>query len=469
MLFRSHSPEVVPPDAATVNRRARFAASRLLSGETQPGWKSSLDRVAGCGRRLVSGSDTVQLRATLIDGRRVGGFAGVAYCGSVWACPCCASKVLAARQLEVQAAVEAWAGRGRVAFFTYTVRHDASMSATEVWDGVQAGHHAITAGRVHQGEKDRLGVPVGPELTSCPFKTPHDERVECSVASCGEDSPRGRRHAAKGCHDGELTKRAARHARECRLGKAASYILPWLRVVEVTLGDNGWHVHQHMVVFLPDDTSDLERDELYATWWRRWREGSKSAGLDGALMVNHAKWVDTSEGISRYVTKGIYEVVPEKYSPAESAGFEVARGDLKTGRFGNRSAMELLRDVVTNRDPSDMGLWLEYEQASVGRRQMTWSHGARDLLLPDVEELTDEEIAEQELGTAEDAVADIRLSSFRRDVLEPLGRRAELLEAVEVSASAAIDLLIIWGVEWRVPLPKEKSPAADCSTGDLLW
>lgn len=463
----THSPDPVAPDAATVNRRARFAASRLLAGDTQPGWKSSLDRVAGCGRRLVAGSDHVQLRATIVDGKRVGGFAGVAYCGSVWACPCCASKVLATRQLEIQAAVEGWAGRGRVAFFTYTVRHDARMSATEVWDGVQAGHHAITSGRVHQGEKDRMGVPVGAEITSCSFKTSHDERVVCPVASCGEDSPRGRRHAAKGCHHGELTKRAQRHARVCRLGMAESYVLPWTRVVEVTLGDNGWHVHQHMLVFLPEGTTDEERDELYTIWWRRWRDGSASAGLDGALMVNRAQWVDRALDVSRYVTKGIYETVPEKYTPAERAGFEVGRGDLKTGRFGNRSAMELLRDVVTNRDPSDLGLWLEYEQASVGRRQMTWAHGARDLLLPDVEELTDEEIAEQELGSQEDAVADIRLSSFRRDVLEPLGRRAELLEAVERDASAAIDLLILWGVEWRVPLPKEKSRPVDYPDRDF--
>ena len=458
-------PEVAPVDPSVVNRRARFAASRLLAGITDPRWHSSLDRVKNCGRRLATGSETVQLRVTTVDSHRVGGFAGLAYCGSVWACPCCSAKVASARQQEIEAAVSGWAGR--VAFMTYTVRHDLSMSASEVWDAVQAGHHAITSGRAHQGEKERMGVPSPEIVTECDFTTPHDERVVCPVAACGQDSVKGRRHAARNCGDGELTKRARRHARTCRLGKPVSFVLPWMRFVEVTLGDNGWHVHQHMLVFLEADTTDRDRDDLYAIWWARWRDGSAAVGLDGALMVNHAQWVDSPRDVARYVTKGIFEVVPEKYTPAERAAFEVARGDLKTGRFGNRSSMELLRDLVMNRDPSDLSLWLDFEKASKGRRQMTWAHGARALLLPDVEELTDEEIAEQELGSEVDAVADLRLSSFRRDVLEPLGRRAELLEAVEADPALALALLEEWGVEWRVPLPKQKSQPADADRD--LW
>ena len=205
-------PEVAPVDPSVVNRRARFAASRLLAGITDPRWHSSLDRVKNCGRRLATGSETVQLRVTTVDSHRVGGFAGLAYCGSVWACPCCSAKVASARQQEIEAAVSGWAGR--VAFMTYTVRHDLSMSASEVWDAVQAGHHAITSGRAHQGEKERMGVPSPEIVTECDFTTPHDERVVCPVAACGQDSVKGRRHAARNCGDGELTKRARRHARD---------------------------------------------------------------------------------------------------------------------------------------------------------------------------------------------------------------------------------------------------------------
>lgn len=439
------TPEPAPVD---VNRRGRFAAQRLLSGDVHPLVKSSLDRVRSCGRGLASGSDGVQLRVTQTEHGNRAAYAGLSTCGSVWACPHCSAKILSARQDEIAAAVRVWKERGgRVAFFTYTVRHHRDDPAAAVWDAVQAGHHAITSGEIHQAEKERYGHVVSRELVTVCDVASCGSVVDCKVKSCGTDTPAGRKHALTDCGHGGPTKRAARHARVCMLGKyRVKAVLPWVRVVEVTLGASGWHVHQHMVVFLPGDFTDSDRDAVYDTWWGRWAEGAAAVGFDGAQKVNRAIWIDNVDAVAKYTTKNTY--TPADHITPEAAGFEVARGDLKSGRFGNRSAMELLRDLVGSRSPADLALWHEFEQASRGRRQMTWAHGARELLIPDVEDLTDEEIAAQDLGSVDDSLVVIGLASYRRSILYPQGRRALLLETAERDPAAIFDLLDSWSVEW---------------------
>jgi hypothetical protein len=53
--------------------------------------------------------------------------------------------------------------------------------------------------------------------------------------------------------------------------------------------------------------------------------------------------------------------------------------------------------TLTRKDPDDSTLWQEWEQASEGRRQLTWSEGIRALAGLAEQERSDEDIAE-ELG-----------------------------------------------------------------------
>lgn len=407
------------PESRWLRRRERFAAQRVLWRE------STLPRVRGCGRARSAGADTVQLRVTATPGGSVAGLAGLQSCGSVWACPVCSAKVLASRQGDISQAVEAWrATGGRVAMGTLSVRHDLGHSITEVWDGVSVGFDAVTACRDWQDEKERYGVEVSRETITT-----------CAAKSCGQDSARGRRHAAF-----------------CKVGTdRVKYVLPWVRVAEVTVGDAfGWHVHTHFLLFLPAGTTDGQLWALYDSMWVRWAAGAAKAGLDDALRVNDCHFFegDVAEVLGSYVTKGVY-------SAGEKAGLEMARGDLKSGRFGNRSPFEVLRDVVLPGEDlshvvDDAALWAEFERGSHGRRQMLWAHGARELLGLDVEK-SDEEIAAEETGTLEDALLDLPGESVWPVVGVP-GRRASLLEAAEVGGfAAAAQLLDSWGVAWSLP------------------
>lgn len=412
--------DALDTDSGRVQRRRdRLAAQAVL-------WSvSRIDRVRHCGRYLSNDATGVQLRVTNTPEGRRGGFAGLQTCGSVWACPMCSAKVLARRQTEVETAVTHWladdhdggwthpdlAG-GKVAMATFTVRHNSAQSAREVWDAVAVGWTGVTTGDRWQDTKVRFGVPAVRVLKSGPRK---GERVSSSI-------------------------------------------LPWVRVAEVTHGDNGWHVHLHVVLFLPSHVSDDGLADLYGGMWSRWNAALVAAGYDGGLQVNTAAFMtgrEVAKRLSEYVTKNTYT------GASSALALEITRGDLKAGRFGNRSAMGILADVAVNSDMPDddptkrrdLALWHEYEQASAGRRQMTWAVGARDLLGLGAE-VEDKDIAAEEVGTEDDAVVVLPGDSWAMLRTRP-GRRAALLEAVERSVGDALALLLEWEIDHEALTPGE--------------
>lgn len=79
---------------------------------------------------------------------------------------------------------------------------------------------------------------------------------------------------------------------------------------------------------------------------------------------------------------------------------EVTGSHRKEGRRrGGRTPMQLLADAVDTYEESTMARWWEWEAATEGRRQLTWSTGRRDLrkLARLGAEATDEDIAAEEL------------------------------------------------------------------------
>lgn len=164
----------------------------------------------------------------------------------------------------------------------------------------------------------------------------------------------------------------------------------WCCAVEVTRGDeHGWHPHAHILVIFDTPMSDDMISELAGRWWLRWeralaRKGftalAERGGLDARSVAVNG---DSSGALGRYLSK---------------IAMEVTGGAVKDGRFGNRSPFALLRDGVATGLADDLEAWWEFEQASKGRRQLTWSVGIRDRYgLND--EQTDAEIAQEDLGS----------------------------------------------------------------------
>jgi hypothetical protein len=171
---------------------------------------------------------------------------------------------------------------------------------------------------------------------------------------------------------------------------------------EVTHGQNGWHPHRHISLVFARSLTDTERSELEALVWRVWdgrlrRQGLSSLRGPGTVL----KQCTAAEGLAWYLTK---------VEGKNSLGMEMARGDLKTGRLGGRTPQEILTDALDG-DPQSVGLWKEYEQATFGRKLMTWTPGFRKQLVGQVDDVDDQELAEAEVGG--ELLAVLELSAWR--------------------------------------------------------
>ncbi|MBF6358466.1 protein rep [Nocardia higoensis] len=194
----------------------------------------------------------------------------------------------------------------------------------------------------------------------------------------------------------DVVAKAWRYVTNSRAWKTARErygIVGTIKAVECTHGDNGWHPHAHIVVLL---SQPLDTPAVFALWQSldaAWAQGLARQGWPTGLTpyrfrLDAVQLDDSGVGLAAYVAK-----VQDK-----GLGNEIARADLKKGRSGSRSPFEILSDFGENALADDLELWWEYEHATKGRSAIRWSRGLRALILPNEKELTDEEIAAEDVG-----------------------------------------------------------------------
>lgn len=155
----------------------------------------------------------------------------------------------------------------------------------------------------------------------------------------------------------------------------------YVRAVEVTHGDNGWHLHIHAVLLFARPVQVAEVEALADGLFRAWSAGLAKHGM--TALRAHA--VDVRKGETALETLGKY---------LNKLAFEAAGGRFKTGRLGGRTPFEILADGLATGLAEDLELWLAWEQGSKGMRQLTWSRGLK--AAAGVDDVTDEELAERE-------------------------------------------------------------------------
>jgi hypothetical protein len=172
-------------------------------------------------------------------------------------------------------------------------------------------------------------------------------------------------------------------------GKQRAGYVGHLRVVEVTHGPNGWHVHVHLLLFL--DNHDPDRlDTLFAWMFKQWSSALQRRGLAAPLRV----------GQDCRLVAGVSDAALASYlSKATDLGLEMTQTQSKTARGAHktRPPWELLTDLFDDGDADAGDLWHEWEEGSTDRRQLTWSQGLRDRLGLLVEQ-DDQEVAAEEVG-----------------------------------------------------------------------
>ena len=218
----------------------------------------------------------------------------------------------------------------------------------------------------------------------------------------------------------------------------------YLRVVEVTHGENGWHVHVHALLFLLpghcetellfDDWKTSITDRWSASLVRGGRRPARGLAQDLHLVK------DPSDALTGYFTKSVDN------GRAIALEFTQSAGKKSRQATGGQTPWGLLDELVLTGDADALDLWLEWEDASAGKRQMTWSRGIRDQL--DVgEEIDDETIADEELGDSSDDVVEIPSAGWKRLCTLPhvMAAALDVLEAH--GAAGAVSLLHSLGVE----------------------
>lgn len=341
-------------------------------------WRlSTLRRLRHCGRVHRGGVEAITVRNSDIGA----GFAGLQHCGSVWTCPVCSAQILTHRALEIGAVLGQAVAEGySLGFVTFTMRHRQGQALEALWRAAGTAWGRSTSGKAWVDQSGRYGV-VG-----------------------------------------------------------------WVRVWEVTQGSNGWHVHVHFVLVLAPGATSADLDAVASGMYERWSRGLQSEGLEAPLRVGQ-KWElaggdDAAGSLAEYLFKITETLVPQRET-ALSLGLELthtlpgrSRSDHKT-----RPVWSLLDDFSDTGDAEVLARWHEWERGSKGKRQVGWSKGLRERFVPELEVLTDEEVADREAGSSADDLVSIPLVGWRELVKSPHELPVILTAAERAGTAGVVEVL----------------------------
>lgn len=366
---------------------------------------AALTRCRSCGSTAVGdGGVTVGVK-TYADGTTHAGYGGIATCGSVWSCPQCAAVVATRRADEladVMRAVDELGGSAHL--LTLTMQHTARDRLG--WDRSQRRRFA---GLERRRRARDLALEVGDPVDEDQARADETER-----AALMQD---------RGCWDAVSDGWAAVTSgkRWTKDQRRHGGFLGWAKVVEVTHGRSGWHVHVHALLCFAGDASDAEVRPMAQAMFERWQRKLQAQGFDASgdmaqdgkvpgWDLRRAQLGDAD--LAHYFTK---------------IAHEITSGHRKEGRRpGGATPFALGAAAVETYTEHDVARWWEWQHASDGRRQLTWSGGDKNLrtLAQLGREQTDEEIAEEtveadeRLGLSPEVWGWVRASDHVTDVID---------------------------------------------------
>lgn len=174
-------------------------------------------------------------------------------------------------------------------------------------------------------------------------------------------------------------KNAWRRTSTGRAGKALRKLLGvsgTVRALEVTYGQNGFHPHLHVLLFLEKQASN---DAVQCLFGPLWQDACTKAGLPRPSDA-HGCRVDDGSKAATYASKWGLES-------------EMTKSHSKRGKAGGMTPWDFLRAMLADEDDAAKcrALFRIYAEAFHGERQLHWSIGLKALL--EVGEATDEELA----------------------------------------------------------------------------
>lgn len=136
-------------DQRVSRRHVRYAQREVLWAQ------SGIERVRKCGRVPVSGNGEVVIK----DNAGVAHYAGLATCGSIWACPVCSAKIRNSRALEISRGAGNWDKNGNAVYLlTLTMPHEYGLSLAKLVPAISDGFRSVLSGRAWVSLKKAIGV-----------------------------------------------------------------------------------------------------------------------------------------------------------------------------------------------------------------------------------------------------------------------------------------------------------------------
>lgn len=270
----------------------------------------------------------------------VAGYVGLLTCGSVWVCPVCSAKIMMRRGLELAAGVDWWLTQGGRLLMATTT----------------ARHHA------------------GHELP---------ELLDAVVKAWGS-----------------VTSGKAWVRERETLG-----MVGYVRDLEVVHSlRNGWHPHNHSLLFVGDQVDELAAARFERQAIGRWAAALNRRGYSSLPVGQRVDLISKDSDpaiLGRYLAKS-----PDKaFTVGQAVGYELTSTQSKSARTVGRTQWEIAQSAASG-DSRDAMVWRTFEKATHGRRQLSWSRGLRDFLRIGQEE-SDEVIAAKVIGTEADSILSI--------------------------------------------------------------
>lgn len=267
-------------------------------------------------------------------------YQGLYACGDIWNCPICAAKVSERRRNELKTALVLAKDKGwGIHFVTLTFPHGAGDDLTDILSKMTKAYGKLSSGKYSVKEQLKK---LSPE----------------------------------------------------------SEIFGFIRALEVTHGENGFHPHVHMIVFTNKETESGLLDFVY---YRAWVRACRLAGLPEPSRL-HGCHVQDGSFAADYAGKwGIED--------------EMTKANQKQAKNKGLTPWGLLRCILDGDDldyppKRAIGLFLVYSAAFKGKRQLYWSNGLRKLLGLQ-KELNDQELAQKADDEAAYTLATITVEQWK--------------------------------------------------------
>jgi len=337
-------------------------------------------RTRHCHAARAFQAETISIRIPKDPSKKKASLAGVQTCGSVWACPVCSKRIATQRGAEISRTIDYMTEAGNVAIMVTNTARHGHEYTLKIF-------------------KDK-------------FKAAHRRFVQ---------------------------------SRRWRGLKAQFNIQHSIKAVEGTWGiENGWHYHQHAILFLSADALKVAGDEAFQLWIEEarqlWLECLQKEGLDGIGEIAFDVQAD-HEIKKTYLAKlGLQE-------ETASLDHELSAGHNKTS--GGAKIWQLLEKSWQG-DSQASALYQEWVEAMSGDNWITFSHGLKALV--GLDEITDEDASL--FDGIEEEVKNETLMDISDDEFLPvrkLQKIADLLEiaAVTRNAETVRDFLRLIATEWH--------------------